>query len=235
MRPKTSYPVHRTEKLLFAITPKSENVKTGDMEQLYIMPADEPPHEAIKAGRDTVTCGNCPLIGKAAGGTGECYVVTVQGPREVWEKTHNAPLIDIEPAKKPIRIGAYGEPVFAPFRLIQRLLANGRRWTGYTHQWREKGTPAKWSRYLMASVDDRLAERHRMTPKQLKADAVARGYRTFRIIRNTSELDADEIMCPNFTKGVQCKDCGLCDGSKGANDKRKNIAIIVHGQAARNY
>ena len=52
------------------------------------------------------------------------------------------------------------------------------------------------------------------------------GWRTFRIINEGDTLMPREIICPNVTKGVQCKDCLLCSGT---SLKAKNIAIPVHG------
>ena len=227
-----SYPVHRDADIVGAITETSTNIKTGDMQQLYIMSVSVAPHVAVKLGLDTTVCGDCPLRSKASGGSGDCYVATVHGPRVVWTKTKDMTVEKLRQSTKPIRLGAYGDPAFLPIELIADIVRN-RRWTGYTHQWHRR--TKKWSRYLMASIDDKMAKRQRITSKQLKDKAVAKGYRTFRIIRDASELDSDEIMCPNYTKGVQCVDCGLCNGSKGADDKRKNIAIVVHGSSAKLY
>jgi len=42
-------------------------------------------------------------------------------------------------------------------------------------------------------------------------------------------VEANEIICPSVTHGVQCAACNLCNGSTGAGDRRKNIVILAHG------
>ena len=42
-------------------------------------------------------------------------------------------------------------------------------------------------------------------------------------------LADDELECLADSEGLQCIDCGLCDGSK------RNIAITVHGSKASNF
>jgi hypothetical protein len=86
-----------------------------------------------------------------------------------------------------------------------------------------------WRRYLMASIDPLSAKREGITDIQLKRKANDRGYRTYRISLDGTDLQPDEIMCPHITHGTQCVDCGLCDGSRGATDRRKNIVSILHG------
>ena len=216
-----SYPIYRNKSIVAAITPRSENVKTGDMAQLYILPRREPAHKAVQAGRDRCVCGDCPLRSKASGGSGACYVVTAQGPREVWNAVRGRKCQEAE-TNKPIRLGAYGDPAFLPLSLVAKLV-QGRKWTGYTHQWHKR--TAKWAKYLMASIDGLMAKRQGLTSLQLKRKANNRGYRTFRVIQPLEPIDADEILCPNYTKGVKCIDCGLCNGA----GPQKNIAIYAHG------
>tara|TARA_R110000824_G_scaffold233474_1_gene421772 strand:- start:172 stop:654 length:483 start_codon:yes stop_codon:yes gene_type:complete len=160
-------------------------------------------------------------------------VVTGQGPRVVWETVKDKPLQQATATGKALRLGAYGDPAFLPLAIVRKLLATRKRWTGYTHQWHKRSK--QWSKYIMASIDNQMASKQGLTSKELKSKAQAKGYRTFRIIADQAELDADEILCPNYTTGVQCADCGLCDGSKGHNDKRKSIAIIVHGSSKNQY
>ena len=59
------------------LTLKSNNVKTGNMAQLWIMARDIAPHIAKKEGNDDAVCGDCPI-------KKECYVLTFQGPLSVW-------------------------------------------------------------------------------------------------------------------------------------------------------
>jgi hypothetical protein len=71
-----------------------------------------------------------------------------------------------------------------------------------------------------------MASEQGVTSKELKAQAHARGYRTFRILESDELPMADEILCPNETHGIQCDKCKLCGGT---SRNAKNIAIHAHG------
>ena len=43
---------------------------------------------------------------------------------------------------------------------------------------------------------------------------------------NTDDLESDEIVCPNITKGVTCIECKLCNGNQSG---AKNIVVKAHG------
>jgi hypothetical protein len=56
------------------------------------------------------------------------------------------------------------------------------------------------------------------------------GYRTYRILPSSdAPLLKDEVMCPHYTRFIQCQACGICDGKKGYTDNRKNVAAPPHG------
>ena len=84
------------------------------------------------------------------------------------------------------------------------------RGTSYSHQWAESWNDPRSSDYSMASVQT-VAE------KNAANDA---GYRTYRV--TSSELEPDEILCPEITSGATCKACGLCAGNRV---QAKNIVI----------
>ena len=222
-----SIKVYQDSERFATLTHKSSNIKTGNMEQLTILPWISP-EQAVKLGLDSAVCGDCAFSGKANGGTGLCYVNTGQAPRAVWSVTKDAEVEAIPASYKPIRLGAYGDPAFLPLALL-KTLTNGRKHTGYTHQWEtcDKG----YSSVLMASIDDQTAGRKGLTAAQLRQQAKAKGYRTFRAIRDAAEMLPGEIMCPNTTKGIQCADCGLCNGASGAKD----IVIQIHGPSKGLY
>jgi hypothetical protein len=74
---------------------------------------------------------------------------------------------------------------------------------------------------LMASADS----------AQDQQDATAQGWRTFRVRTADDTLEQREIACPasdEAGKRTSCDSCGLCDGAR-TEDRRANIAIIVHG------
>ena len=61
-----------------------------------------------------------------------------------------------------------------------------------------------------------------------KADAIKKGYRTYRILSEVDTLDEDEIMCPH--PAVQCADCRLCSGN---GIRAKNIAVRISGPPSK--
>ena len=191
----------------------SENRKTGDMAQVYILRADVRPVEAVATGADVSTCGNCPLRPTLATGA-KCYVNT-GWLGKLWDSIPNLPRLNpvavgdwLESSKLELREGAYGDPAMIP-NWIRRELNRGRG-TSYTHQWNEPWIDPNASDYSMASVQ---------TVDEKNA-ANAKGYRTYRV--TSGDLEPDEILCPEITSGANCKDCGLCAGNRV---QAKNIVI----------
>ena len=99
---------------------KSVNVKTGDMAQMWMFSADVRPTDAAKTGADSAVCGECPhrpLLAKA-NNVKECYVNLGQAPNGIFKATYDA---GVPTVKKPLRLGAYGEPTALPFELVQQF------------------------------------------------------------------------------------------------------------------
>jgi len=216
------------ETIVAILTLKSENIKTGNMAQLWIMREDTPPHIAKKQGKDISVCGDCPI-------KDNCYVVLFQGPLSVYNAYKRGTYLDISnefaASKKfidtslmflfnlKIRFGAYGDPAALPLWLINAITQNCKDFTGYTHSW--KRFPGL-SKYFMASVES-IA---------LKNKAKKLGFRTFRVIpKSGGNLLNKEIICPAENKGKQCIDCMLCNGAKQAAD----ITITAHGARAGGF
>ena len=190
------------------------------MVQIYYLPTNEPPTEAVKTGADASVCGDCklrPIIAKEQN-ISPCYVKKFHGPSAVYRsfKVGRYPHLDkMKPrlwqgvlqllATKPIRLGAYGDPA-SDLDTIPILTQY--QWTGYTHQWRSN---PQLKDVLMASVDS-VAEYH---------EAKKQGWRCYRHT-NSSEMLDTEIQCLFYTHGKTCQDCGLCDGNK-AGSKAKDI------------
>ena len=192
----------------------SKNPKTGDMLQLAILPLGQTVTESISHKSDQAQCGSCPLAANTPG-PNSCYVNpvvynSVQAATEsLW--VHHWPKLP----EKGIRLGSYGDPARVPLYVLDQL-TKGRTSVGYTHQWRT--CREGYSRHCMASIDHTGG----------RSEAKAKGYRTFRILGPSDQLEQGEVLCPNYTHGIQCARCGLCDGAK-EGDKRKDIAIPVHG------
>lgn len=206
---------HRTA-VLTGLNRDSENRKTGPMAQLWILATRQVPTEAARNGHDRLVCGDCPLRPTVNGG---CYVNLSRASHHVWRKLRRGgyPLGMPERIDRPLRLGAYGDPAFLPLTVISQLVNRVRRWTGYTHQWRD---PARQGlrEYCMASVESEDAAKA----------AWAAGWRTFRILRPGQTEVAGEIRCPAENGKTTCAKCGLCHGT-GPLKSRKSITIMDHG------
>ena len=124
-------------------------------------------------------------------------------------------------ADRQVRIGSYGDPAAIPLSVWTDLLSQSAGSIGYTHQWRT--CAPEYSALVMASVE---------TPEG-RAEAKARGYRTFRI-RETEETKLPgEVVCPGSAeagKKLTCGACMACDGRQ--TGRRSDIVIIAHGSTA---
>lgn len=212
----------------------SSNSKTGAMAQVWILRADVDPVNASRTGEDAGICGDCPLRpSSAAKGAPRCYVNKGFGPNAVYRTYQRGKLEHSEPAdignylakeSRPVRLGAYGDPVAVPLEVWRELLQPGVSWTGYTHQWKQPAAQAYRS-ILMASVDS----------PQERREAIRKGWRTFRVRSAGEELRSDEITCPASKEAghrTTCSACRLCDGRR-RGDRRKTIAILDHGPSSR--
>ena len=212
----------------------SSNPKTGRMAQLWILRADLSPLEAIDKRADYSVCGDCKLRGDGANDRA-CYVSMKNAPLAVYRAFVRGVYPTMDPTDVarymremalPIRFGAYGEPSALPLSVLNDL-ADGTRFTGYTHQWRM--TPVSVFRHLLMASVDSVSE---------ASQAQALGWRTFRTRTADAPMLTHEIMCPaadEMGHRTTCADCALCDGSRGSNDRRRNIAIIVHGSSKVHY
>jgi len=199
------------------VTLKSVNAKTGNMSQLWIIRSDMNPVEASKAKLDDAICGAC-IFRQSTGGA--CYVNIGQAPGNIYRtyKRGGYPVAtDYSVFEgKSMRFGAYGDPAAIPLDILTNLKAVVTNNTSYTHQWKFNDSEVL-KQVSMASVDNLLEAEL----------AKEKGFRWFRVTNDIDTLRDDEIVCPNYTSDVQCKDCKLCSGqgAKGA----KSIVIPSHG------
>jgi hypothetical protein len=139
--------------ILTGLQARSRNKKTGPMLQTWIIRARVHPVTAIRTGGDVSICGDCPLRGLG------CYVEAGQAPAAVYRALRAGRYDRYEPAEhnqhlrgQRIRMGSYGDPAAAPYKIWANLARVCDDWTGYTHQ---HAVPKFWRfrQLLMASVD----------------------------------------------------------------------------------
>jgi hypothetical protein len=220
----------------------SENAKTGDMIQIWILRDDMPPSDALKLGLDGPICGKCPHMSKAAGGSGACYVnVAYRGPQATW-KAYNRDGTRLTKSGQPtsvadslpfdveafrgrkVRFGAYGDPAAAPFRVWRSIALVAAAVTGYTHQWRT--ADSRFTRHLMASCDH---------PDEYE-EAVAKGWRTFTVRPAGTPKPHGMVQCPAAAeagKRTTCADCLQCGGTIGG--RTASISIEAHGTSKNKF
>lgn len=213
---------------------QSDNTKTGNMVQTYIIREDISPLEASKTGEDFSICGNCKHKGrpttradKKQAEDRSCYVNLGQGPtivhkalvRGVYPMVVGHAAIAALGKGRMVRLGTYGDPAAVPSYIWESLLSEAAGHTAYTHQ---SDMPSAQARpaYMMISADTESAARV----------AWSQGNRTFRVVKSTNEVIAGaEIICPASKEAgfrTTCNSCGLCGG---AAVKAKSIAIVDHG------
>ena len=142
--------------IVVVATTSSNNEKTGNMVQTWILRRDVPPTYAVASGLDHGICGNCVYRGNGDGTGRSCYVKYWQAPNAIWHtyRFHGYQ----RPqrlrglfAGRTVRLGAYGDPAAVPIHVWQQILDGAAGWTtGYTHQWRRFPS---YKALLMASAD----------------------------------------------------------------------------------
>jgi hypothetical protein len=222
----------------------SENEKTGNMVQTYILRLDMAPLEALATGADISICGACPhrpkTIRERDRKTGRftsrrvrtCYVDVGKSVQQVFGAFERGSYPTLEPvdgapllADRMVRLCAYGDPAAIPAHVWIALLADAAGHTGYTHQWR-KPMAADLAPLVMASADS----------AKDRDQARAKGWRTFTVVKQGAPLAAREFACPASPEGGnrrQCVDCGACDGATRAG--QASVAIVVHGNGAKYF
>jgi hypothetical protein len=215
----------------------SRNPKTGPMAQVWVIRADVTPTVAAWRRQDYAVCGDCRLRG-TDGHDRTCYVTLSHAPLAMYKRWRAGRYQELAPAEAnqllrqrhlAVRLGAYGEMPALPVWVTSDLVADV-RFTGYTHQWRQPGHAQRFRDYLMASVES-LAEARA---------ARALGWRTFRVRTSDQPLGVSEVVCPASAEAghrTTCEHCGLCNGVGAASRPAPaiHVAIIAHGQGARNF
>lgn len=204
------------------ISNKTDNEKTGDMIQTWILRRDFPPIEAVKYGHDYSVCYLCKHRD-----AGSCYVNIAFGPHNVFKAYHNDKYVDFKPEHlelfkgKSIRLGSYGDPAAVDISVWENICSVAGSWTGYSHQWGLQSVSKELKKYCMASCDN---EKECVRAKKL-------GWRTFRIrLDSNDSMLENEFICPASNEAgnkTNCKKCKACMGISAHTNKTP--AIIIHG------
>lgn len=217
------------------VTLNTKNEKTGNLAQTWIIRKNIHPFSAVSTGKDSSICGDCPLRGIVSKGKNtkrSCYV-GMHGVGQIYKAYKSGAYPRLSPAHKykfgsvGLRYGSYGDPVAIPMKAweVLKKYCGGKAYPGYTHQWQNKKF-SRWSKYVMASTHSE-AENDK---------AHSMGWRTFRTIASPHSILHNEIICPASRKDESrksCDVCGACDGKKGMDDRRINIAIVAHGSTGK--
>jgi hypothetical protein len=207
------------------IVSESGNAKTGAMVQTFIIRQDMRPLEAARLGYDFSICGHCP---HRPSNDGSCYVNIGRSVESVFgaykRGRYARPHVDYDTDLLPelfadsiFRLGSYGDPAAAPFRIWQHATARVKARNGYTHQWRD--FPA-FAALCMASVDSEAQA----------TEARSSGWRTFRVRSAAAPVMTGEVVCPaseEAGKRTTCSDCRACGGTQAK--ARVSIVIAAHG------
>jgi hypothetical protein len=214
----------------------SANDKTGDMVQLWILPSEISPLEALKTNNNKGACGSCKLQGWFDGKKMQdrvCYVTVGQAPQGIYKawKRKKYPIYNPKiHAKKlrgrKIRLGAYGDPAALPCELLEHLVNLSIGHTGYSHQLfdiakTDRPLADRLAQLLMVSCDDNA--QHDL--------ATSYGWRTFTVKTPDGDIPDGAIECPFYSHNVQCEDCLLCCGSA---KNAKSIYVIAHAKTGLN-
>jgi len=212
----------------------SGNEKTGNMIQSYFLKKDEFISSSGEIKEKTSNlfgfgCSTCPAKkhcyvsnttqtkDKGLGSVRRTIFKLLRGERTTYQFVSFSHAVErVREANKKLRLGTYGDPTALQVDQIAELVAASTGHTGYTHYWRRKEN-REYRNYLMASCE---------TASQLKR-AEKYGFRAFLALPSSASIPANATICPNYTHGVSCLDCGLCDGKK-EEDKRKSIVIELH-------
>jgi len=214
---------------------KSDNAKTGNMLQSWIMRADINPFSAIWEGKDCTVCNKCKHRSVKAGGLGTCYVNVAQAPLGVWRKWkrggYSKPTVGMLAYFKDrmIRVGSYGDGLAVPFEVWETILKEAKGHTMYSHSWDNSNIDPRFKSICMASTDNEVE-----TNK-----ARSMGWRTFHVRNESDPILAREFVCPASIEAgsrLTCEKCGACNGGSfnRAEDGKFKIGrgtptIIVHG------
>ena len=207
---------------------KTENRKTGDMIQTWILRRDINPMLARRLGEDKSICGNCKHKEQST-----CYVNIGQAPMGIYNayqdgRYRHFQKEDLELFRdRSIRIGSYGDPSAVNYEVWENICAVTSNHTAYTHQWDNKKIDPRLKNICMASVDTIKG----FYKEYEKAQSL--GWRTFRVRESLDNpLMDNEFVCPASKEAgalTQCEKCGACGGFRSKT--KKSVTIVIHADS----
>lgn len=219
--------IHQTASIVAVATRNSDNPKTGNMVQIWILDARMHPAESRATGADSQNqCEGCPLASNNG-----CYV-GINPLGAIWRKLQRGGYETLEMGSpewdaffrgSDVRFGAYGNPSALPLEMVADIVRLARRHTGYFHDWALMAPvlAKSYGRFFMASAEPSTRE-----------FAENLGLRTFTVSASRPE---GSIECLSDTKGLTCSECGLCDGTARSRSRSKplpSVWIRPHGYQA---
>lgn len=213
------------------LTIKSLNTKLGSMAQLWIIPKNINPHQAIVENKDNIVCGDC--IHRHSQ-NGSCYVLSFV-PSNIHKtylagkyKKININLKQysnfLKQKQLNLRISAYGDLAAVPYGILNQLHALSKSYTAYTHS-AHRIELSKLNFKPMISVE---------SEEQVKYWN-DKGYKTFRTKLPANKKLSNELVCPATIETrknkVTCDNCLLC----GTNNSKHNIVLDVHGTLKKRF
>lgn len=219
---------------IFTLLHPTGNSKTGAGYAISHLVASVHPVESRREGRDSASvCRGCDLSGNG------CYVNPMSLGAMYKNRTNYVrvgnwqdfarEVIECATFAGYLRFGNFGNPTQIPSVVVEGICEELKKrnivWTGYQRSWKVDDVQEGHRKHFMYSV---------MTKNEMSA-VVEAGGRAFWSMpaEDVAEKMAwakaqgiKAIVCPEVTKGVQCRDCGLCVGS---SKKAAHIIMPIHG------
>ena len=222
--PSLAMPDTEIAVVLTGINGKSDNSKTGNMAQMWIITTTSKPSMACTDGSDRAICGNCR---QRPANNGNCYVNKYRmfvmhkalvdnryeflAPRDAG--------ISLAGHNTKIRITAYGDIAVIPnaSKILTQLIGN-QEFTAYTHLFTEPFFDQDLLKWCILSVDS-LA--HRLETQNMFPNC-----KTYRVLAKNEVKQDGEVMCPSkkiplphggFRRNIQCQTCLLCNSNSKFN------------------
>jgi len=221
------YIIHESPELFCVATVDSDNLKTGNMIQLWIMSRNVHPVESRRTGHDaTLQCQGCPHASNEG-----CYVspLALMAIYRTY-KAGNYKHLELGTPEwgafftgASVRFGAYGNPSMLPLSLVSDIVERCYSHTGYMHDWNimPVDLAKAYGRFFMASTEpSNVAFAHNL------------GLRTFTVVPEAPSDRSLGIECLADKSGLQCIDCGLCDGNSRSLNRSiplPSVWIKAHG------